>query len=90
MSLAFCSMTSRSARLSLSEQQKSVLLNDVISALDNTEHRKDVTVYSFQNLKVVVEIGAQLIKIMTEHEYRRLYPTLTSSKNIATPNQKVA
>jgi len=90
MSLAFCSMTSRSARLSLSEQHKSVLLNDVLNELKNSGTGKDVTVFAYQHLKVVVELRDQVIKIMTDEEYRRLYPTVTTYRTIGSSQQKVA
>ena len=90
MSVPFFSMTSRSARLAMSEQQKSLLLIDVLSELENIETQQDVTLFEYQNLKVVVERGEQVIKIMTQNEFRRLYPTLTTSKSVTRILQKVA
>ena len=90
MSLPFFSMTSRSARVSLSEQQKSLILIDVLAELENAEYQLDVTIFDYQNLKVVVERREQVIKIMTQNEFRRLYPTLTGSKPVVRIMQKVA
>jgi len=90
MSVPFFSMTSRSACMALSEQQKSLLLIDVVSELEHAEYQLDVTIFDYQNLKVVVERGEQVIKIMTQNEFRRLYPTLTTSKPHMTIIQKVA
>ena len=90
MSVSFVSMTSRSARVSLSDQQKTLLLNDVVSELENAENQKDVTVFEYQNLKVVAELREQIIKIMTQNEFRRLYPTLTTSKSVTRILQQVA
>ena len=90
MSVSFVSMTSRSARVSLSDQQKTLLLNDVVSELENAENQKNVTVFEYQNLKVVAELREQVIKIMTQNEFRRLYPTLTGSKPVVRIMQKVA
>ena len=90
MRVSFVSMTSRSARVSLSDQQKTLLLNDVVSELENAENQKDVTVFEYQNLKVVAELREQIIKIMTQNEFRRLYPTLTTSKSVTRILQKVA
>ena len=90
MRVSFVSMTSRSARVSLSDQQKTLLLNDVVSELENVENQKDVTVFEYQNLKVVAELREQIIKIMTQNEFRRLYPTLTTSKSVTRILQKVA
>lgn len=90
MPMAFCSMTSRSARLLLSEQRKSVLLNNVLAELEDAETQQSVTVFTYENLRVVVEVRDQAIKIMTEHEFRRLYPTLTTSKAVTRLLQKVA
>ena len=78
MPLSFHSMTSRSACVSLSEQQKSLLLLNVLSVLQTPHSHESVTVFDYQNLKVVVELREQAIKIMTKDEFRRLYPTLTS------------
>ena len=90
MDESFVSMTSRSACVSLSEQQKTMLLNDVVSELENAEIQKDVTVFEYQNLKVVAELREQIIKIMTQNEFRRLYPTLTTAKSVTRILQKVA
>ena len=90
MTVPFFSMTSRSARVALSEQQKSLLLNDVLTELENAETQQDVTIFEYQNLKVVVERREQIIKIMTQNEFRRLYPTLTTFKSVARILQKVA
>lgn len=90
MPMAFCSMTSRSARLLLSEQRKSVLLNNVLAELEDAETQQSVTVFTYENLRVVVEVRDQAIKIMTENEFRRLYPTLTTSKAVTRLLQKVA
>ena len=90
MSVPFFSMTSRSARVSLSEQQKSLLLIDVLSELEHAENQQVVTIFDYQNLKVVVERREQIIKIMTQNEFRRLYPTLTGSKPVTRILQKVA
>jgi hypothetical protein len=90
MSVSFVSMTSRSARVSLSDQQKTLLLNDVVSELENAEIEKDVTVFEYQNLKVVAELRERVIKIMKQNEFRRLYPTLTTSKSVTRILQKVA
>lgn len=90
MPMAFCSMTSRSARLLLSEQRKSVLLNNVLAELEDAETQQSVTVFTYENLRVVVEVRDQAIKIMTENEFRRLYPTLTTSKAVTRLPQKVA
>lgn len=83
-------MTSRSARVALSEQQKSLMLIDVLSELENAESQQDVTIFEYQNLKIVVELGEQVIKIMTQNEFRRLYPTLSISKSVTRIMQKVA
>lgn len=90
MSVPFFSMTSRSARVALSEQQKSLLLIDVMSELENDESQQDVIVFDYQNLKVVVEHSEQIIKIMTQNEFRRLYPTLIRSTPVTRILQKVA
>lgn len=87
MSFAFCSMTSRSARLMLNEQQKSLLLNDVLEELADRGMRKQVGVYAYQSLRVVVDAKEQVIKIMTENECRRLYPTVPITEQI---DRKVA
>jgi len=67
-----------------------LLLNDVVSELENAENQKDVTVFEYQNLKVVAELREQIIKIMTQNEFRRLYPTLTTSKSVTRILQQVA
>jgi hypothetical protein len=77
MPVSFHSMTSRSACVSLSEQQKSLLLHDVLLKLDAPQSKESVTVYDYQHLKVVVEPHEESIKVMTKDEFRRLYPTLT-------------
>lgn len=78
MPRSFHSMASRSACVSLTEQEKSLLVQDVISELETPHTRESLTVYDYQHLKVVVELREQAIKIMTKDEFRRLYPTLTS------------
>lgn len=90
MSLPFCTMTSRSARLTLSEQQKSLLLIELIPELERNETRNRMTAYAYRDLRVVVEYQEQLIKIMTENEYRRLYPTRRMVKQIPNFSLKVA
>ena len=90
MSFAFCSMTSRSARLVLSEQRKSQLLSDLLEKIEDRGIRKQVSVYAYQSLRVVVDAKEQVIKIMTENECRRLFPTVPVIEQIPAIDRKVA
>jgi len=75
-------MTSRSARLVLSEQNRSQLLTDILGELETNGIKKNLSVYAYQSLRVVVEAKEQLIKIMTDNEFRRLHPTLMASERM--------
>jgi hypothetical protein len=76
--LAFCTMTSRSARLLLSEQEKSAMLNRVTRFLSRLDARTTPLAMAYRELRLVLEPREQVLKIMTEHEFRRLHPLLTA------------
>lgn len=78
MSLPFYTMTSRSARLLLSEQEKSVLLSKVARVIARIDLRSRQFGLAYRDLRLVVESKEQVLKIMTEHEFRRLHPLLTT------------
>ena len=78
MKLAFCTMTSRSARLLLSEQEKSTLLNRVARFLSRLDSRTTSLGMAYHDLRLVLEPRDQVLKIMTEHEFSRLHPLLTA------------
>ena len=78
MSLAFCTMTSRSARLLLCEQEKSTLINKVARFLNRFDPQAYPVGLAYGKLRVVLDTKERELKIMTEHEFRRLYPLLKS------------
>ena len=78
MKLAYCTMTSRSARLLLSEQEKSKLLNRVARFLTRLDARATSIAMAYRDLRLVLEPREQVLKIMTEHEFSRLHPLLTA------------
>ncbi|HQR09521.1 MAG TPA: hypothetical protein PLN21_22045 [Gemmatales bacterium] len=77
MSLAFCTMTSRSARLLLSEQEKSILIGKVARLLNRFDTLTYPVGLAYRELRVALDSKERELKIMTEHEFRRLYPLLT-------------
>jgi len=90
MSLAYCTMTSRSARLLLSEQEKSNLLGKVSRVLQRIDIRSNPVGLAYRELRVVIEARELVIKIMTEHEFRRLHPLLTVIQLLPVSGSKAA
>jgi hypothetical protein len=84
--LAFCTMTSRSARLILSEQEKSTMLNRVARFLSRLDNRTSSLAMAYRDVRLVLEPREQVLKIMTEHEFSRLHPLLTAM-NIVSQSQ---
>jgi hypothetical protein len=76
MSLAFCTMTSRSARLLLSEQEKSTLITKVAKFLSRFDSLTFPVGLAYGELRVVLVSKERELRIMTEHEFSRLYPLL--------------
>lgn len=89
MSLAFCTMTSRSARLLLSEQEKSILINKVAKFLNRYDALTYPVGLAYRELRVVLDSKERELRIMTEQEYRRLHPLLKAI-NLQPPTKNKA
>ena len=76
MRFPYCTMTSRSARLILSEEEKSVLLGKVARVIGRMGEAGAPVGLAYRNLRLVVDDSERVIKIMTEHEFRRLHPLM--------------
>lgn len=76
MSLPYCTMTSRPARLILSEQEKSNALGKVARFISRINVKSHPVGLAYNDVRLVIDANERVIKIMTEHEYQRLYPTL--------------
>lgn len=90
MSLPFCTMTSRSARLLLSEQEKSILLGKVSRVLQRIDIKTHPVGLAYRELRVVVDTKERVIKIMTAHEFSRLHPLMTSINLMPASTSKAA
>lgn len=90
MSLPYCTMTSRSARLLLSEQEKSILLGKVSRALQRIDIQRHPVGMAYRELRVVVDTKERVIKIMTAHEFSRLHPLMTSINLMPASSNKAA
>lgn len=71
-------MTSRSARLVLSQQEKSNVLGKVAGILKRVNVRSQSLGLTYQDIRLVIDFDERVIRIMTNHEFRRLYPTLST------------
>ena len=87
--MSFCTMTSRSARLLLSEQEKSTLINKVVRFLSRFNALTFPVGLAYRELRVVLDSKERELKIMTEHEFRRLYPLLKAI-NLQSPTANKA
>lgn len=76
MSLAFCTITSRSARLVLSEQEKSKLISKVARFYHRFDNLSFPVGMAYGEMRAVLESKERELKIMTQHEFTRLYPLL--------------
>jgi hypothetical protein len=90
MTLPFCTMTSRSARMLLSEQEKSTLLNKVARVLHRIEGQSSQIGLAYRNLRLVIESKERVIKIMTEHEFSRLHPLLVAINLVSERSARAA
>ncbi|MFT3883648.1 MAG: hypothetical protein QM703_28870 [Gemmatales bacterium] len=87
MSNAFCTMTSRSARLLLSEQEKSTLISKVARFVNRFDPQAYPVALAYRELRVVLDSRERELKIMTEHEFRRLHPLLKAINLQAAANK---
>ena len=78
MRFPYCTMTSRSARVLLSEQEKSILLNRIAKVIGRVETATKPVGLAYRNVRLVVDSKERVIKIMTAHEFSRLHPTMAA------------
>ncbi|MFO0815297.1 MAG: hypothetical protein U0796_18945 [Gemmatales bacterium] len=89
MKFPYCTMTSRSARILLSEQEKSVLLNRIARVISRVESSTKPVGLAYRNVRLVVDAKERVIKIMSEHEFSRLHPMM-AALTISTESTKAA
>ena len=83
--LTFQTMVSRSAGLVLAPAERQELLRDSVRAVQEqgSTGKDSFCVLEYKNLKVVVEYGDRVVKVMTENEYLQLYPMLTTTEGMS-------
>lgn len=78
MSLPFCTMTTRSARMVLSQQEKSIVLGKVANLLRGLNVRSQSVGLAYQEVRLVIDFDERVIKFMTHHEFVRFHPVLST------------